>query len=281
MRRCFAILIALTGCFYAMGETMWHKDVLTVGYGEMWLLDGYLSPLVYNGEAISLSNEWWQPFKERTKYSTANWGHVGKLSLRGERVISEKKSNLIDALDIQGGWGAHYQFKWDFSASPGVEWSQLRVLVGPYIGADIMAKQMSRNVNKPYSIDAGIDACIMGEVNYAFACKSTAYSIGYGVQMNLFGVEWLPEYWTSYYEITEGVRTSENVHFSYAGNRQYLQQDFHFDMQFKHSSWRVGVKHEYMKYGVDKRPFRRESISGYIGAIFQYKTDPAPVISVF
>lgn len=37
-----------------------HEDVLTLRFGGMWQQDQYLSPLLYDGMEVGISNEWWQ-----------------------------------------------------------------------------------------------------------------------------------------------------------------------------------------------------------------------------
>lgn len=268
------MLIGLGTCYAQSTLTKPHRDVLTVEYGGEWIMDGYLSPLVYDGQMIGIRNEWWNGWKE-------NWDRVGNLQVRGSKVLSERKNNYIYTLDLQGGWGAMNHWQWDFSGKKITDWQQLKLAIGPYLGADIMLKELAGNVNKPYSADIALDACVMASVQYAFRCKKTAYAVGYSLQMNMIGIEWLPDYWTSYYEVTEKVRLKESIAFSHVFNRQHLQQQVYIDFQFLHSSWRVGLKHEYLTYGSHTMPFRRQVLSGCIGALFNYQTTPAAVITPF
>ena len=69
-----------------------HENVLSIRYGGMWQQDQYLSPLLYSGQQIGISNEWWQGFKTD---STLHWQHVGQAHITGGRAYSERMNNLI------------------------------------------------------------------------------------------------------------------------------------------------------------------------------------------
>jgi hypothetical protein len=42
-------------------------------------------------------------------------------------------------------------------------------------------------------------------------------------------------------------------------------------MQFIRSTWRIGVKHEYIEYGTPNMMFSREQVSAIIGWIWEEK----------
>ena len=66
MRKWFYILLLTLGSLSVARADHWgveHENVLSIRYGGVWQQDQYLSPLLYSGQQIGLSNEWWQGFK--------------------------------------------------------------------------------------------------------------------------------------------------------------------------------------------------------------------------
>lgn len=274
MRRWLAIgCLLLAGCtsFLEMSlqaENVEHENVLHVNYGGMWQQDQYLSPLLYSGMRVGLGNEWWQPFRQESRLGRqgklTNWAHTGRVDVSFGWVYNQPHSNGMYALGIQGGWGAFYT--WQFPKA-GVQ-----IWLGPYLGLDFMPRTILSNVNKPYSMDAAVQMEAMGGVSYSFAARNTSYRLRYAVRANLIGVDFMPNYWQSYYELTEGIEGI--VRCAGMWNHRYLNHELTLDMQFLHSTWRVGVRHEYLEYGQSDMWFSREQISAVVGTCFRYKLKP-------
>ena len=100
MKRFFFIIIITSFCW----AKTWaeecaynpaHENVLSIRGGFAWQQDQYLSPLLYAGQQVAFSNEWWQGFrrgKQQVRYSNVSrythnikndfhrcvWKHVGK-----------------------------------------------------------------------------------------------------------------------------------------------------------------------------------------------------------
>lgn len=240
-------------------------NVLYAFYSGQWLSDSYLSPLTYDGWNAGAGGEWW---RESRFYG---WRRIGSLQALGGKIIQSQHHNSISYFDIQGGWGMNHSWLYDTGASKGINGSSLEVYVGPYLDLDFMMKNISSNVNKPYSFDMGIDAELMAGVSYRFYHNKQAYRVLYEGRINALGVMWMPDYGESYYEVTEKVLKS-SVSFAYPGNRQFIHQQMAMDFQFKKYIWRVGVRHEYLHYGDKNRHFARQSVSAVIGCIFDLHT---------
>jgi hypothetical protein len=60
-----------------------------------------------------------------------------------------------------------------------------------------------------------------------------------------------------------------------------LRHELTFDMQFKHSTWRIGATHEYLEYGTEIIMFSREQVSAIIGCIWHYKVKTAESIAIW
>ena len=235
-----------------------HENVLSIRYGGVWQQDQYLSPLLYSGQQIGLSNEWRQGIK---KDSTKHWQHVGQMYVTGGMAYSERMNNLIYSVGLQGGWGAQYVWKWQDLG--------LQALLGPYLDMELCGKMQASNVNKPYSMDLAVNICALGGVSWAFKAKKTSYRLRYLACLNVLGMDYLPDYWHSYFEMGEGVLGD----FRCAGlwNHRHLKHELTLDMQFIRSTWRIGVKHEYIEYGTTNMMFSREQVSAIIGWIWEEK----------
>lgn len=267
MKRFFFIIIITSFCW----AKTWaeecaynpaHENVLSVRYGGIWIQDQYLTPLLYSGQQVSLANEWWQDFRHS---STRRWQHLGKFETSFGWLYNQAYTNLLYILALQGGWGACYN--WHFPDYG------LRLKLGPYMGIDCMGKRHATSVNKPYSIDLAINLCAMGGLEWAFRANKTTYRLRYIARMNMIGMDYVPDYWHSYYEMGEGVLGN----FRCAGmwNHRHLQHELTFDMQFKRSTWRVGIQHEYLEYGERNMLFSREMVSAVIGCVWDYRVSAA------
>ncbi len=270
IRRAFLCLAAGISALTAQAENVEHEDILHIQYGGMWLQDQYFSPLLYSGMGVGIGNEWWQAFRVRQQDSTVavrqtawngSWEHVGQVALQFDWLLNTPKTNRIYAFGMQGGWGAYYVWKWKQTG--------IQVGLGPYVGLDFMPRYILNNVNKPYSMDVAAEVEAMAFFSYAFAGRKTSYRLRYLVRANLIGVDFMPDYWQSYYELTEGI--AGKVRCAGMWNHRYLHHELTLDMQFRHSTWRVGIRHEYLEYGEADMRFSREQVSAVIGTCFHYR----------
>jgi len=256
-------------------ENVEHENILKIQYGGSWRQDQYLSPLLYQGMMVGFGNEWWQGFKQEGKLGKEdkldNWQHVGKINAQFDWTYNPVKSNVLYGVRIEGGWGAHYVWKW---TEYGVQ-----VLVGPYLSLDNTIKYHGRNVNKPISVDAALHTMVQGGVSYAFKGKKTSYRLRYIARANIIGVDFMPDYWQSYYELSEMVKGK--VRCAGMWNHRMVQQELTLDLQFPHSTWRLGFVHEYDEYGEKDMMFSHEQVSMVVGTCFHYRIDPKKNFTAF
>ena len=252
-------------------ESVEHDYVLKAKVGggyqlDTYQLDTYLSPLGYKGLQFGLGSEWWQPFRQDTKLGKAgklvNWEHVGRADIGMARYISSAGSNMFWGFQIECGWGAYYRWKW-------IE-DRLQVFVGPYLEGCFAARYHANNVNKPLSFDVAIDAMAMGGISWSFYGKKTSYRLQYTVRTNLIGFDYLPEYGESYYEITEGVPAVARC--SGHWNHHTVEHDLSLDLQFPHTTWRIGAEHYFVYYNTKYMHFMRNQICLVVGCCWKYKT---------
>lgn len=241
-------------------EGRWHEDILTIRWGGIRHYDQYLSPLLYKGQFLALQNEWWQQLKPDT-----DWQHVGKIKLQGARTFNPAYTNMIYAIGIQCGWGTHF----DFGKMIGLH--GLSLFAGPYFDADLFTKELINNVNKPFSIDGAIELKANAGISYSFSARTTSYRLRYIINFGIIGVQFVPEYGQSYYELGEGI-IDRVVGLSGFHNKLDMRHELTIDLQFKHSAWRIGVEHEYQYNNMNLLSFQREQVSLVIGTVFNYKT---------
>ncbi|MBQ9426635.1 MAG: hypothetical protein IJU36_03290 [Paludibacteraceae bacterium] len=243
-----------------------HEDILRVHFGGMWLQDQYLSPLLYSGMQVGIGNEWWQPMRRHP-----HWSHVGQVDARFAWIYSSAKNNLVYALQLQGGWGAYYAWQW---RDPSIS-----LILGPYLNVDFAPRMHGREVNKPYSMDLAADVCALAGVTYTVRAGKVDLRLRYLIRANLFGVDFMPDYWQSYYELTEGVRG--NIRFSGMWNHRLLRHELTLDIRCPHSTWRVGIAHAYLEYGAGNMWFSREQVEAIVGTCFHYRIQPSKPFDVW
>jgi len=258
----------MLSCILSMGlwaENVEHEDILKVQYGGSWRQDQYLSPLLYKGMMVGIGNEWWQDFRHD------NWEHVGKVNAQFDWTYNSLKTNVLYAIRVEGGWGAHYVWQWPQQG--------VKILLGPYLTLDNTIKYHGRNVNKPVSVDAACHVMASAGVSYSFSGRKTSYRLRYMIQANLIGVDFMPDYWESYYELTEQVKGK--IRCAGMWNHRVIEQELTLDMQFPHSTWRVGIVHAYDEYGEKNMMFSHEQVSAVVGTCFHYRLKPNKNFTAF
>ena len=247
-------------------EGVEYDNILKLKVGTGYQLDTYLSPMGYSGWQYGIGNEWWQPFRQDSKLGKegklAHWAHVGRVEVVGyHRYINRAYSNLLTGVQLAAGWGAFYEWRW-FD-------DRLRVFVGPYLDVSFCVRKLAGNVNKIVSFDVATDAMAMGGISWSFYGKKTSYRLNYLIRTNLVGFDYLPEYWESYYEIWKGVPGQARC--SGHWNHNTVKHELTMDMQFPHSSWRLGAEHEFVNYGTDNLHFVRNQFSILLACRWKYR----------
>jgi hypothetical protein len=257
--------VAVPNTVVSAGENVEPTNVLKVHFGANYQLDTYLSPLAYTGWQLGIGNEWWQPFRQDTRLGRtgrlANWAHVGRVDVSGCSNRSSARSNLTYGLDISGGWGAFYCWKWQSE--------RLKVFLGPYLEAGLAVRYISANVNKPLSLDVAADVMAMSGISWSFYGRKTSYRLNYQLRTNLIGFDFMPDYWQSYYELSQGVQGTMRC--SGHWNHHTVKHELTIDMQFPHSTWRLGVAHHYLNYGTAHLHFVRNQVNLVVGCIWNYR----------
>jgi len=251
-------------CPLGASEGVEHTNILKLRFGWNYQLDTYLSPMAYNGMQLSIGNEWWQPFRPQNDEQdnpSDRWAHVGRLDVRGVSQTNYAHTNRIYGFGIAGGWGAFYYWQWLDN--------RLKVLLGPYLETELYVRELSSNVNKPLSVDISAEIMAMTGLSWSFHGKKTSYRLNYLLRTNLIGFDYMPDYWQSYYELSQGVQGTARC--SGHWNHHTIKHELTLDMQFPHSTWRLGAEHEYVNYGTKDLHFVRNQVSLVVGCIWNYR----------
>ena len=236
-----------------------HEDILSVEYGGIWQNDEYLSPLLYEGRYIGIANQWNQSFRR-----DSSWSHTADLRFTGARLYNKRKYNIYYSLGLQTDWNAVYNFRQMLGVRG------LNIYIGPSIDLDFMGRYHYSNYNKPVSLDFAIVLGARAGLSYSFAAKKTSYRVSYDIQTSLLGAMFVPDFWQSYYEISESLKGT--IVCANVANRQLLRHQLSLDMQFRHSAWRVAVRHEYLQYKAHDLFFSREEVSLVVSTIFHFSS---------
>lgn len=255
--------IILSFGFFAMsawGQNADQKatlDIFSIRGGYTWLTDEYLSALPYSGMTLNLKNEWWKLFNTE---NTA-WQHNGNLNIVGAILYNQAGSNAITAFGANASWGAYYTYR---------PINDIAILGGAFADADYMGRFISRSVNKPYSMDLAANLNLSAGAIYTFSCRKSNFRLQYLVSTPFLGCMFVPEQGQSYYEMLFSL--DNTIHASSFHNKLGLKQELTFDMRFQHSTWRIGVEHQYLKYHANELNFSREHLNIIVGYMLNYRS---------
>ncbi len=228
-----------------------------LGAGYTYQHDGYLSPQVYDGFNVQYKYEWWLRLAKEKP-----WSQIVKLQLNAGRGINESYSNSMLHGHVDIAWGAHYHW----SILP-----QLSLMGGGIANFNLVGKMIGRNVNNPGSADGALTIDLSGGLDYDFKIKNSEFRLRYMLQMPIVGCMFVPEIGASYYEMFSLWHLDNAFHLSAPHNMYGINHGLYFDMQFRRSTWRIGVEHETRHWHANQVHFSRNSITGLIGYIIDVR----------
>ena len=245
-----------------------HTDFLRIKLGHIEQVDSYLSPLIYDGTYIGLSNEWFQPLRKK-KQHLEKWLHEGSFEAGFAQMYNPMKSNAIRAYYLHTEWGPLYK---------AVDIQNFHLFVSPIVNFDGHFRFQINNVNKPFSTDVGLDLSAFLKLDYTLVRKKK-YRFNYDLKWNVVGTDYLLDYWQSYYEVANEIdNETDNIgkNWRLAGlwNRQNIKQEFSVDFIFNKVGVKVGINHNYNHTFGKNITMERNMVNLVVGLIFcyEYKT---------
>lgn len=223
------------------------QSIPSLSVGWVTLSDTYLSPLTYSGWEAQLKGEWWRPFPVQPE-----WTHTTVLMVSAATTTNMIKSNSINYVGFKTGWGAHYHY----TCAP-----DLQVIAGPQWRFDMTAKAITRNTNRPASIDVTTNIDLSVGVSYLLKSKKMDTRFRYLAAIPLMGCMFVPEMGASYYEIFGLGNTKNAFHFSSFHNMVGVEHELTVDFRLKKNTFRVGVGHEYKHWHANTLNFMKHRLN--------------------
>jgi len=261
-------------CFIGSAQNSTEKKyalittVNTYGLSALNLTDPYLSPMPYRGTGILYRHE-------NRRFLSPDNTHISminRLGLLGGIAQNPSKSASMIYLGTNFSWGMHYHFR----PAKGIQ-----LLVGGLWDMDFGFKTISRNVNNPVNMDLATNFNLSGIAMYNFSFLKRDLRLQLALQTPLVGYMFVPESGASYYEMFDLGNLTNTTHFSSLHNRRDFRQTLTLDVPFKHSTLRVGLSSETLKYTANDLVFKRNEFSFVFGytydlLIFSGRKNKAP-----
>ncbi len=205
----------------AKGRPVTHATML--GIGSVNQLDTYLSPLTYKGPQLQ--------FRYETLRATSLADSAITFQTIWQGNIAYTKNKPAKARYVGGdvsydlGW--HYNFVIPTATATPIQRGHgrrffssgdLRLLVGPQVGANVGFLYNTRNGNNPAQALASLRLSASAAAIYDFRLWGHAITARYQVDIPLVGAKFSPNYGQSYYEIFSLGHTDHNICFTHPFN---------------------------------------------------------------
>lgn len=223
------------------------QSIPSLSVGWVTLSDDYLSPLPYMGWEAQLKGEWWRPFT-----SQPEWTHRTIFAFSAATTTNAVKSNTINYFGFRTGWGAHYHY----TCAP-----DLQILAGPQWRFDMTAKAITRNTNRPASMDITTNIDLSVGIAYLLKGKKMDTRFRYLAAIPLMGCMFVPEMGASYYEIFGLGHTKNAFHFNSFHNMVGVEHELTVDFRLLKNTFRVGIGHEYKRWHANTLNFMKHRLN--------------------
>lgn len=197
-----------------------------VGIGASNQLDTYLSPLSYTGPQLHFMHETWRSTHladSAISFQTLWHGNLSYTENAPAKARYMGGDIRFDAL-----W--HYHFR----VGP------VRLLAGPFIGANVGVLYHTRNGNNPAQALLSGHLGASGAAIYGFSIGHHRFVARFQLDIPLLGLMFSPDYGQSYYEIFSLGNRGHNVCFTNPFNAFSHRHQLTIDIPFKHFTIRTG-----------------------------------------
>ncbi len=227
----------------------------TIGISTISFLDPYLSPLNYNGLAISYTRESRKFLSsENTRISTQSI-----LNLQAGILLNKPVTSDMMYMGANYGWGMCYHLN---------PVKGLKVLVGGLWDIDFGFKDMERNVNNPVNLDISTNLNLTALARYAIPLRRKTLQLQLSLQTPVIGYMFGPKAGASYYEMFDLGNLTDAFHFSSLYNKRGLNSALTVDVPFNRSVWRFGLKMNTLRYSANNLVFDRNDFGLLVGTTF-------------
>ena len=228
-------------------DTSIRHHSLTFGVGTANVLDTYLSPYAYKGNALQLQRETSRA-THLLQQSSADQPRVALQTLCNIDFASVENpagnvTEYVGGMRYSLGWLYRYyqtdykRFHFSFTAGP---------MLSTYLGAIYH----ERNGNNPFQAKFDMTVDLTAQANCQFYIKHRRAHLRYQLFTPLFGFAFSPNYGQSYYEAFELGNSDHNIVFAHVGNMPSMRHLLTFDIQLRRHSattLRIGYSGNFMQ----------------------------------
>jgi hypothetical protein len=262
MWRIFLVIFSLfiTAPFQGMSQDMPNattSSAWTLGYGQLHLLDEYLSPLVYTGSVFRADYQSMHYMSLQTTHVSLDWTLSASIGLEHNPA----GTNSIFYCALQPGVGVHYHFR----PAP-----NLKILVGGVWDVFFANKYSFENGNNPYSADLSTRLNVSAIAQYDWHIGKLPVVIRYSLTVPTLGLMFVPQYGASYYEMFTLGNMAHTIHFTTFNN--YLAMDNALSADFVLRRWivRAAYYYDYDKHNANSLHFETMQSVFSIGAVVNF-----------
>ncbi len=228
----------------------------TIGISTLSFVDPYLSPLTYDGLAISYDNE------ARRFLSTENTNISTQSLLNLQAGILLNTPVSSDMLYLGANYG------WEMCYHAVIPIKGLKVLVGGLLDIDFGFKNMERNVNNPVNLDISTNLNLSALARYTIPLRHKTLQLQLALQTPVIGYMFVPKAGASYYEMFDLGNLTDAFHFSSLYNKRGLNSTLTVEVPFNRSVWRFGLKMKILRYSANDLVFDKNEFSLLVGTSF-------------
>ncbi|MFA6642874.1 MAG: DUF3316 domain-containing protein [Bacteroidales bacterium] len=223
-----------------------------IGIGKAYLEDSYLSPIKYEGIAISLLHD---RIKASRKYGS---NILIQNQFRIQTAIT--KNPTLSSSEYWGNLNYHLNIFY-----PLIDSGKLRLYGGGGTEALFGGIYNVRNTNNPGSLKTYVNLNLSSMVLY----KLRNLSLRWQLSTPFAGMFFSPEYGHSYYEIFTLGNDKGTVHFGSFHNQLALRSYFTVDIPFKNLTIRTGYLWDYYATDVNELITRTNAHQFMLGLAFE------------
>ena len=204
--------------------------VISAQYGHASTLDTYLSPVRYDGHAMSLNYE----AQQATGFAPESWTRQLSIGIDYDYTHNPAGNHTMHSLMVDGRWGMMH--RWRDVFAPGLQFqlggaTQLRggVLYNANNSNNVVSTRINWNVG------------LLGQAIYNTHIKRLPITLRYQASVPVIGAFFSPDYDEASYEIYLG-NHSNLAHFGWWGNRFDLDHALTADLHLGNTILRIGYR---------------------------------------
>lgn len=205
-------------------------SMFTIDFGHASVLDSYISPIRYGGEAVRLGYE----AQQVTGFSPERWTRQLDLGVNYYHTNNPAGNHTMHSLTLDASWGMMHRWRNVFT-------SGLQLMAGGATQLTGGILYNANNSNNVVSAQIHWSVGFMGQAVYNTHIKQLPITLRYQATLPVVGAFFSPDYDEAYYEIYLG-NHSNLAHLGWWGNRFDMTNLVTADFQLGSTILRVGYR---------------------------------------